>query len=130
VIQLYTDGGARGNPGPAAYAFLVFKGGKKVYQEGRKLGTATNNVAEYTAVIEGLKKAREFGDSVEVFSDSELVVRQLNGEYKVKKNHLRVLHDKVAQEASEFKRVTYAHRPREDEMQQLADELVNMALDK
>lgn len=128
MIQLYTDGGSRGNPGPAAYAFLVYDGRKKLFEEAKKLGTTTNNVAEYTAVLEGLRKAWEFGDEVEVFSDSELVVRQLNGEYKTKKPHLKDLHYKLKEAESRFKKVTYAHRPREDPMQMQADELVSKAL--
>lgn len=129
AVQLYTDGGARGNPGEAAYAFLIYGKGRKVCQGARKLGTATNNTAEYTAVLEGLRKALEFGDKVEVFSDSELVVKQLNGEYKTKKPHLKELHYKIREAESKFKEVSYAHRPREDPMQQAADKLVNDALD-
>lgn len=129
MIQLYTDGGARGNPGPAAFAFLIYDGEKKLYESKGKLGKTTNNVAEYTAVLEGLRKCKEFGDEVEVFSDSELVVKQLNGEYKVKKAHLKKLHYKVEQLESGFKEVSYSHRRRENEMQKLADKLVNEALD-
>ena len=129
MIQLYTDGGARGNPGDAAYGFLIFDGESKLYEEGKKLGTTTNNVAEYTAVIEGLKKAKEFGDEVDVFSDSELVVKHLNGDYKVKKKHLKALFHIVKRLENEFKTVSYTHRPREDEKQKLADKLVNDALD-
>jgi len=129
MIQLYTDGGARGNPGPAAYGFLVYEGRTKLYASGKKLGTTTNNVAEYTAVIEGLKKAQEFGDSIEVFSDSELIVRQLNGDYKVKQPHLKELFHKVKLLENGFKKISYTHRPREHPMQVLADELVNRALD-
>lgn len=129
MIQLYTDGGARGNPGPAAYAFLIYDGEKRLCEFKKKLGETTNNVAEYTAVLEGLRKAREFGDSVQVFSDSELVVRQLNGEYRVKKEHLKKLHYKVKRLEAGFKEVAYAHRLRSNDMQKLADRLVNEALD-
>jgi ribonuclease HI len=129
MIQLYTDGGARGNPGPAAYAFLIFRDGKTVCEEAKKLGTTTNNVAEYTAVLEGLRRARKYGDSVEVFSDSELVVRQLNGEYKTKKPHLKELHYKIKGVESGFKEVRYSNNPREHPVQKAADELVNKALD-
>ena len=129
MIQIYTDGGSRGNPGEAAYAFLIYGGEKKLCARKKRLGVATNNVAEYTAVLEGLKKAREFGDSIQVFSDSELVVRQLNGEYKVKKRHLKDLYAKVKRLESKLKMVSYAHRPRSHKMQKLADKLVNEALD-
>jgi len=129
MIQLYTDGGSRGNPGEGAYGFLIYDGNNKLFEKGKKLGVTTNNVAEYTAIIDGLRKAREFGDSVEVFSDSELVIRQLNGEYKVKKPHLKELHYKAIKLEKEFKEVTYTHRKRSHPMQKLADKLVNDALD-
>ncbi len=129
MIKVYTDGGSRGNPGKAACAFLVYDGEKRLFERGKRLGIATNNVAEYTAVIEGLKKAREFGDSVSVFSDSELIVRQLTGKYKVKEPRLKELFGKAKIEESKFKKVTYTHRPREDPMQREADSLVNEALD-
>ncbi len=129
MIQLYTDGGSRGNPGPAAYGFLIFDGDKRLHMEGKKLGTTTNNVAEYTAIIEGLRKSLDFGDSVDVFSDSELVVKQLNGDYKVKKAHLKDFYKRVKDIESKFKEVSYTHRRREDPMQKLADKLVNEALD-
>ncbi len=129
MIQLYTDGGSRGNPGKAAYAFLIYDGEKKLWARKERLGVTTNNVAEYTAVLEGLKKAREFDDEVEVFSDSQLVVRQLSGEYKVKKRHLRKLYTKIKRLEAEFKAVSYSHKPRTSRMQKLADRLVNEALD-
>ncbi len=130
MIRVYTDGGSRGNPGLAAYAFLIFKDGKKLYESGRKLGTTTNNVAEYTAVLEGLRKAAEFDDSAEVFSDSELVIKQLNGEYKVKNAHLKELHYKIGEVEKNFKKVKYSNNPREHPMQKLADKLVNKSLDE
>ena len=129
MVRLYTDGGARGNPGPAAYGFLIYDGGKKLYEKGERLGTTTNNVAEYAAIIEGLRKSLDFGDSVQVFSDSELVVRQLRGEYKVKKEHLKGLFHTVKLLEKRFKEVSYTHRARSSEMQKLADKLVNEALD-
>lgn len=129
MVQLYTDGGSRGNPGKAAYAFLIFDGGKKLYEHGKTLGVATNNVAEYTAVLEGLRKSKEYGDTLEVFSDSELVIKQLRGEYKTKKPHLKELYEKIKEQEKRFKEVRYLNKPREHEMQKLADELVNKTLD-
>jgi ribonuclease HI len=129
MIHLYTDGGSRGNPGPAAYGFLICGEERELYKEGKKLGTTTNNVAEYKAIIEGLRKALDHSESVEVFSDSELVVKQLNGRYKVKKEHLRALYLAVKDLEKRFKKVTYTHRPRESPMQKKADALVNEALD-
>ncbi len=129
MIQIYTDGGSRGNPGEAAYAFLIYEDGRKLKEQKKRIGVATNNVAEYTAVLEGLRAARKLGDSIQVFSDSQLVVRQLNGDYKIKKQHLKELFVKIKQLESKLERVSYAYRPRTDKMQKEADKLVNEALD-
>ncbi len=129
MIKLYTDGGSRGNPGEAAYAFLICENGKRVAEQKKRIGIATNNVAEYTAVLEGLKAARRLGDPVRVFSDSQLAVRQLNGDYKIKKKHLKELFVKIKQIESKLKSVSYTYRPRTDKMQKEADRLVNEALD-
>lgn len=130
TLKIYTDGGARGNPGPAAYGFLVYAGDEKLYEEGKYIGKVTNNVAEYSAIIAGMAKAKELGASgVEVFSDSELVIKQMRGEYKVKKPHLQDLHYKVLKLEREFDRVSYQHRRRSERMQAAADALVNAALD-
>lgn len=106
-ITIYTDGGALNNPGPAASAFLIYEGlgktGKLIYKEGRAIGTATNNVAEYTALVNGLTKLHELikegkiekPTKVTVISDSELMVKQLNGLYKVKHADMRDLLFKV-----------------------------------
>lgn len=129
MVQLYTDGGSRGNPGEAAYAFLIFDRSKKLFECGKKLGVTTNNVAEYTAVLEGLRKSKEYADKVEVFSDSELVIKQLTGEYKTKKPHLKELYKKIKEQEKRFKEVRYSNRSREHGMQKQADELVNRTLD-
>ncbi len=128
-LTLYTDGGARGNPGPSAYGFLIYDGDRLLYKEGKAIGDATNNTAEYSAIIAGLKKAREFGEKIKVSSDSELVVRQLKGQYKVKKPHLKELYKKAKEAESTFKEVNYIHRRREFPGQKEADALVNEALD-
>ena len=86
--RLYTDGGARGNPGPAAFAYVLHNDdGDVLAAHGEAIGVATNNVAEYSALIGGLEKARELGiTDLEVVSDSELMVKQMRGEYKVKRS--------------------------------------------
>lgn len=127
--RLWTDGGARGNPGPAAYGY-VLEGddGTVLAAHGEAMGVATNNVAEYSALIAGLEKALELavGD-LEVVSDSELMVKQMRGEYKVKNAALRELSLRAGQLAREVGSVRYTAVRREHN--ELADRLVNEALD-
>jgi ribonuclease HI len=127
--KLSTDGGARGNPGPAAFGYVLEgEDGTMLAAHGEAIGTATNNVAEYRALIAGLEKAVELGvDDLEVFSDSELLVKQMRGEYKVKKPTLRDLSEHAAELARQLESVTYTAVRREHN--ELADSLVNEALD-
>jgi ribonuclease H / adenosylcobalamin/alpha-ribazole phosphatase len=127
--RLFTDGGARGNPGPAAYGYVLeAEGGAVLAAHGEAIGTATNNVAEYRALLAGLEKALELGvDELEVVSDSELLVKQMRGEYKVRKPTLRELSTQAAELADELRSVTYTAVRREHN--ELADQLVNEALD-
>jgi probable phosphoglycerate mutase len=127
--RLSTDGGARGNPGPAAFAYVLeAEDGTVLAAHGEAIGVATNNVAEYRALVEGLRKAAELHvDVVEVVSDSELLVKQMRGEYKVKNAALRELSLEAARLARQLKRVTYRAVRREHN--ELADRLVNEALD-
>jgi ribonuclease HI len=127
--KLSTDGGARGNPGPAAYGYVVeANDGTVLAAHGETIGTATNNEAEYRALVAGLEEALELGvDELEVVSDSELVVKQMRGEYKVKKPTLRELSDEAGQLARRLKSVSYTAVRREHN--ELADRLVNEALD-
>jgi ribonuclease HI len=127
--KLFTDGGARGNPGPAAYGYVLeSEDGAVLAAHGEAIGTATNNVAEYRALVAGLDKALELGvDELEVVSDSELLVKQMRGEYKVKNAALRDLSSQVASLARELGSVSYTAVRREHN--ELADQLVNEALD-
>jgi ribonuclease HI len=127
--RLSTDGGARGNPGPAAFAYVLeADDGTVLAAHGERIGVATNNVAEYRALVEGLRKAAELQvDEVEVVSDSELLVKQMRGEYKVKNEALRTLSLEAAQLARQVGQVTYRAVRREHN--ELADRLVNDALD-
>jgi probable phosphoglycerate mutase len=127
--RLSTDGGARGNPGPAAFAYVLeSEDGSVLDARGEPIGVATNNVAEYRALVAGLAKAAELGlAEVEVVSDSELLVRQMRGEYRVKNAALRELSLEAARLARRFDRVTYRAVRREHN--ELADRLVNEALD-
>jgi ribonuclease HI len=127
--RLFTDGGARGNPGPAAYGYVLeAEDGSVLAAHGEAIGTATNNVAEYKALLAGLEKALELGvDELEIVSDSELLVKQMRGEYKVRKATLRELSTQAVELADELRSVTYTAVRREDN--ELADQLVNEALD-
>jgi probable phosphoglycerate mutase len=127
--RLSTDGGARGNPGPAAFGYVLeAEDGTVLDARGEAIGTATNNVAEYRALVEGLRKAAELGvDELEVVSDSELLVRQMKGEYKVKNETLRALNDEASELSLRLRKVRYTAVRREHN--ELADRLVNEALD-
>ncbi len=127
--RLFTDGGSRGNPGPAAFGYVLeADDGHVLDARGEAIGVATNNVAEYRALVEGLKRAVELGvGEVDVVSDSELLVKQMSGDYKVKNEALRVLSLEAATLARRLARVTYTAVRREQN--ELADKLVNEALD-
>lgn len=128
--RLFTDGGARGNPGPAAAAYVLeAEDGTVLDARGEAIGVATNNVAEYRALVAGLAKAAELGvDALEVVSDSELLVKQMRGEYRVKNAALRDLSLQASRLAREVGDVRYIAVRREHN--ELADRLVNDALDE
>jgi ribonuclease HI len=127
--KLWTDGGARGNPGPAAYGYVLeAEDGTVLAAHGEAIGEATNHVAEYRALVAGLEKAVELAvDEVEVVSDSELLVKQMRGEYKVKNEALRELSEDATRLARQLRSVRYTAVRREHN--ELADRLVNEALD-
>ena len=127
--RLYTDGGARGNPGPAAYGFVLeSEDGTVLAAEGEAIGLATNNVAEYSGLIAGLRRAIELHvPNVEVVSDSELMVKQMRGEYRVKNEALRGLFLEASRLVRQLGSVEFRHVKRAHN--ELADRLVNEALD-
>lgn len=129
-LVVNVDGGARGNPGPAAIAAVVQGQGGEVLEElGERIGHATNNVAEYKALLLGIERAVALGASeVELVGDSELVVRQVKGEYKVKDATLRQLHAEVKRALRDFERWSIRHVRRVQNAE--ADRLVNEALDE
>lgn len=128
-LTIFTDGGARGNPGPAASGVVIKnEKGEKVISFGEYLGEQTNNYAEYSALISGLKKCKELGaDEVECVLDSELVTKQMRREYKVKEPTLQKLFILAYNTATLFKKVTYRHILRAGNKE--ADAEVNKILD-
>lgn len=131
-LIVYTDGASRGNPGPASYGFTISdEGGKLLHKEGRYIGKTTNNVAEYTAVLEALKHVKEeFGNKllgVEVFADSKLVAEQLSGRYKIKAKHLKPFIEEIHLLSLELGDVVFSYVPRSKNTP--ADRLANLALD-
>jgi ribonuclease HI len=127
--RLSTDGGARGNPGPAAFGYVLeTEDGTILAAHGERIGVATNNVAEYSALVAGLERALELGvDELEVVSDSELLVKQMTGEYRVKNEALKELNERASRLARRLREVDYTAVRREHN--ELADRLVNEALD-
>jgi ribonuclease HI len=132
---IYTDGGSRGNPGPAAYGYVVTTSdGNVLLAEGKAIGATTNNVAEYmapiaalTALQKKLGKTKSAAASVEIRMDSQLVVRQINREYKVKAETVKPLFVDLVNAMMDFAEVGFVHVPREQNKD--ADRLVNEALD-
>jgi len=124
------DGGSRGNPGPAAIGIIIRKADKIIETYGEKIGKATNNVAEYSALIKSLELAKKHGKKIIIVMDSELVIRQMKGEYKVKSPDLKPLYDRAKKLETDFDYVRYEHVRREDKFQSKADKLVNDALDE
>lgn len=133
-LTIYTDGGSRGNPGKAAFGYVIYDENKKILaQEGRYIGITTNNVAEYTALLEALKKAKELLRSMDVdqincFADSNLIVQQLSGKFRIKAIHLQPIITQIRQLETELPKITYQHVPRTQNTK--ADSLVNQALDR
>jgi ribonuclease HI len=127
--RLFTDGGARGNPGPAAYGYVLeSEDGTVLAAHGEHIGSATNNVAEYSGLVAGLRAALELHvREVEVVSDSELMVKQMRGEYRVKNEALRALFAEADRLARAIGNVEYRHVKRAHNEE--ADRLVNEALD-
>jgi ribonuclease HI len=130
TIRLFTDGAARGNPGPSGLGLVIEDdGGMRLWGGCRYIGIATNNRAEYLALIEGLRKAAEWApDRLEVYLDSQLVVEQLAGRYRVKNAELRPLHLEAVALLSGFRDSAVAHVPREKNRG--ADALANRAIDE
>ena len=130
-ITIYTDGASRGNPGPSSYGFSIRDNkGKLLHDEGRYIGIATNNFAEYSAVLNAFKHIQKNLPNVleiNFFMDSKLVVEQLSGRFKIKSPNLRILISEIKNLEKNFGKITYKHIPRE--LNSYADLLANKALD-
>ena len=130
MIDVFCDGGARGNPGPAAWGFVIKKDGQIIKEDCGYIGIATNNIAEYTALVKALQwLGKEYKNrNLIIYLDSQLVVSQLSGLYKVKNANLRELIFQIRQTESYFGEISYRHIPRN--LNKNADKLVNRALDE
>jgi len=128
-VSLFSDGAARGNPGPAGIGIVVKKGHELLLEASAYIGKTTNNVAEYLALIRGLEEALLLGATeIECFSDSELLVKQIHGEYKVKNEGLVPLHFHLRSLIKKFKHFSISHKVREENKH--ADELANCGIDQ
>jgi len=124
---MFTDGGCSGNPGPASIGVVIKQDGKTIKEISRAIGNATNNIAEYTAMIVALKEALALNaDEVFVKTDSELMYKQIIGKYKVKHEGIKPLFDQVKQLEGKFKRAEFKHVPREENSE--ADKLAGLGL--
>ena len=128
---VYSDGGSRGNPGPSAYAIVVTKDGTTVHEHAEFLGVHTNNYAEYRGLIAGISKALELGaDEVEFVMDSQLVIRQMTGQYRVKSPDMLALHEDAKNLASMIPKVTFTNVRRSERLIPRADALLNAEMDR
>ncbi|MFA5535626.1 MAG: ribonuclease HI family protein [Bacillota bacterium] len=129
-VTIYTDGACRGNPGPAGAGALILDGkGQPIAEISEFLGNATNNIAEYTALIKALEKTLALGiHKAEIFTDSQLLVKQVLGEYKVKNEGLKSLYQRVKELEQQFEQFAISHVPREKN--KLADKLANKGIDQ
>ena len=130
-LKIYSDGGSRGNPGNSAFAVVVTKDGKVIDEYTEFLGIHTNNYAEYRGLICAITKALALkDDDVEFVMDSELVIKQMRGEYKVRSPDMRELHDDAVALSSLIPNVRFTHVRREDPMVSRADHLLNQTMDR
>ena len=130
-LKIYTDGAARGNPGPAAYAYLFVHNDDILHEDSGFIGTATNNTTEYQAIIHALKAADKFHrGNLQVFSDSNLAIQQINKKWKINFPHLRKLCKEVYSLTEKYERVEFFHVNRTNQYIKKCDELCNSRLDE
>ncbi len=130
-LHVFTDAAARGNPGPAAISYTIYdEDGNVVESDARRIESTTNNVAEYQALVWAMERTSSHTEADAIFySDSELMVNQIRGDYRVRNERIGVLFDKVVKLRSRFNYSTFLHRPREDPRISLEDDKVNAVLD-
>ena len=130
-LTVYSDGGSRGNPGPSAYAIVVVENDRIIHEHSEYLGINTNNYAEYRGLIAAIGKALELKETeAEFVMDSELVIKQMRGEYKVKSANIRELHEDAKAMSSLIPKVKFTHVKRENPMVSRADSLLNAEMDR
>ena len=130
-LVIYSDGGSRGNPGKSAYAIVVTQDGEIIHEHSEFLGINTNNYAEYRGLIAAISKALELkADEVEFIMDSELVIKQMRGEYKVKSPNIMNLHQDARSLSSLIPKVSFTHVKRENQFVSRADALLNAEMDR
>lgn len=131
ILKVYTDGAARGNPGPAACAFIVVQSSRILFSDVEYINHATNNVAEYKAIINALNFVKDtFSGEIEINSDSNLAIQQINGKWKINYPHLAKLQKEVLTISKKFKQVRFTHVPRENRFIKKCDDLCNHKLDE
>ena len=131
ILEIYVDGASRVNPGPAAWSFILVKDTQKIHHNSGHIGNTTNNTAEYKAIINALKEAEKYTRwNIKVFSDSELVIRQINKVYRIKKAHLSELCDKIYNQRRKFESVEFFHVRRTNQFIQVCDSLCNDCLNE
>jgi ribonuclease HI len=130
-LRIFVDGASRGNPGPAAYAFIFIDKNTKVYEKSEFIGKATNNLAEYTGILSSLQEAQKITTgNVKLYSDSQLAVRQLNKEYKINASHLSKIAENIFNLIGKFEQLAFIHAPRDNKYIQICDKLCNKRLDE
>jgi len=130
TLKIYTDGAARGNPGPAAYAFIFVQSDDVIHKASGYIGTATNNVAEYQAIINALKTAEKYHKGhLQIFSDSNLAIQQINKKWKINYPHLLKLCNEVYKLIEKYEKVEFFHVSRNNHYIKKCDELCNNKLD-
>jgi len=130
ILKIYTDGAARGNPGPAACCFLFVHDGQIIHKGCDFIGTATNNTAEYRAIINALKVAEKFHtEHLQVFSDSYLAIQQINRKWKINSPHLSDLLNKIFKLSKKYKNIEFIHVKRNNPYIKKCDTLCNERLD-
>ncbi len=132
ILYIFTDGASRGNPGPAAIAYSIEDSSGEILEEkGEYVGKQTNIVAEYRAIITALGIASKYSSGeISCTSDSDTVVKQINGKFKIKESHLKKLFSELKEKEKKFEKVTYTHKPREYPKISKMDRLVNKVLNQ